>query len=77
MTRRFQFSLRAVLVLMFGAACFFAGIRLERERQREKLEFMEAKFKLLQEIAEDLQLDWPNAKEKPEQQGQKKVSGTE
>ena len=31
---RHQFTLRALLVLMFGAACFFGGIRFERDRRR-------------------------------------------
>ena len=30
MTRRFQFSLRALLAAMLGFACFFAGIRYNR-----------------------------------------------
>lgn len=34
MPRRFQFSLRALLVLMLAAACFFGGIHFERERRR-------------------------------------------
>jgi len=29
-----QFSIRALLVLLPAVACFFAGIRFERERQR-------------------------------------------
>ena len=38
MSRRFQFSLRALLVLMLAVACFFAGIRFERERRRREEE---------------------------------------
>ena len=38
MPRRFQFSLRALLVLMLAVACFFGGIRFERERQRREAE---------------------------------------
>ncbi|HET6879093.1 MAG TPA: hypothetical protein VFI31_02995 [Pirellulales bacterium] len=34
MTRRFQFSLRALLVAMLVVAAFFAGIHFERERRR-------------------------------------------
>jgi hypothetical protein len=34
MRRRFQFSLRALLVATFGVACFFGGIGFERERRR-------------------------------------------
>jgi len=34
MSRRF--SLKALLVLMLSAACFFGGIRVERERQRRE-----------------------------------------
>ncbi|HWB14494.1 MAG TPA: hypothetical protein VG826_35040 [Pirellulales bacterium] len=29
-----QFTLRALLVLLLAVACFFGGIRFERERQR-------------------------------------------
>jgi hypothetical protein len=29
-----QFTLRALLILLLAAACFFGGIRFERERQR-------------------------------------------
>jgi hypothetical protein len=36
MSRRFQFSLRTLLVLMLAVACFFGGIRFERERQRRE-----------------------------------------
>jgi hypothetical protein len=36
MTRRFQFSVRALLVLVLAAACFFGGVRVERERQRRQ-----------------------------------------
>ena len=32
--RRPQFTLRALLVLMLAVACFFGGIRFERERRR-------------------------------------------
>jgi hypothetical protein len=38
MGRRFQFSLRALLVLMLAVACFFAGVRFERERKRLEAE---------------------------------------
>jgi hypothetical protein len=31
MSRRFQFSLRALLVAIFGAACFFGGMAFQRE----------------------------------------------
>lgn len=31
-----QFTLRALLVLMLAVACFFGGIRFERERQRQQ-----------------------------------------
>ena len=31
---RSQFTIRALLVLMLAVACFFGGIRLERERKR-------------------------------------------
>lgn len=34
MKRRFQFSLRALLIAMLCAAFFFGGIRFERERRR-------------------------------------------
>jgi hypothetical protein len=34
MIRRPQFTLRALLVLMLVAACFFGGVQFERERQR-------------------------------------------
>lgn len=36
--RRPQFTLRAVLVLMLAVACFFGGIRFERERRRREAE---------------------------------------
>jgi hypothetical protein len=36
MSRRFQFSLRALLVLILALACFFGGIRFERERRRRE-----------------------------------------
>ncbi|HVX16202.1 MAG TPA: hypothetical protein VHC22_33760 [Pirellulales bacterium] len=39
--RRPQFTLRALLVVMFGAACFFGGIRFERERRRREEEAAE------------------------------------
>ena len=29
--RRFQFSLRALLILMFGVGCFFAGVSWQRQ----------------------------------------------
>ncbi|HJT35146.1 MAG TPA: hypothetical protein VJ783_24180 [Pirellulales bacterium] len=44
MTQRFQFSLRALLVVMFGAACFFGGIRVERERRRRADALQEARL---------------------------------
>ena len=34
--RRPQFSLKTLLVLMLPAACFFGGIRFERERRRRE-----------------------------------------
>jgi hypothetical protein len=34
MSRRFQFSLRALLMVMLVVAAFFGGIRFERERRR-------------------------------------------
>jgi hypothetical protein len=36
MPRRFQFSLKALLILMLAVACFFGGIRFERERRRRE-----------------------------------------
>jgi hypothetical protein len=36
MPRRFQFSLRELLVLILVVACFFAGVRFERERRRRE-----------------------------------------
>lgn len=36
MNRKFQFSVRAMLILMFGVACFFGGVRFERERRRRE-----------------------------------------
>lgn len=36
--RRFQFSLKWLFVAMLAAACFFGGIRFERERQRREQE---------------------------------------
>jgi len=51
---------------MLAAACFFGGIRFERERRRreaEKMAFEAAQSKLLQEMAElQLQLAQSNAK---------------
>jgi hypothetical protein len=35
MMPRPQFTLRALLVLMLAAGCFFGGMRFERERRRE------------------------------------------
>jgi Tfp pilus assembly protein PilN len=35
MPRR-QFTLRVLLALLFGAACFFGGIHFERERRRRE-----------------------------------------
>ena len=35
MPRRFQFSLRALLILMFGVACFFGGLTIGRLRERQ------------------------------------------
>jgi hypothetical protein len=32
--RRPQFTLRALLILLLAVACFFGGIRFERERRR-------------------------------------------
>lgn len=34
MSRRFQFSLRGLLIIMFGAACFICGRAAERSRYR-------------------------------------------
>lgn len=34
MGRPFQFSLRALLVFLLAIACFFAGVRFERDRRR-------------------------------------------
>ena len=34
--RRPQFTIRALLVAMLAAGCFFGGIRFERERQRRE-----------------------------------------
>lgn len=34
MSRWFQFSLKWLFVTMLAVACFFGGIRFERERQR-------------------------------------------
>ncbi len=39
MPRLHQFTLRALLVAMLAAACFFGGIRFERERQRREDEW--------------------------------------
>jgi hypothetical protein len=36
MHRRFQFSLRALLVVMLASATFFGGIQFERERRRRE-----------------------------------------
>jgi hypothetical protein len=36
MSRRFQFSVRALLAAMLAVACFFGGVRVERERQRRE-----------------------------------------
>lgn len=38
MPRRFQLSLRALLVAMPVVAAFFAGVRFERERARREAE---------------------------------------
>ncbi|HWB12665.1 MAG TPA: hypothetical protein VG826_25795 [Pirellulales bacterium] len=35
-----QFTIRTLLILMFGAACFFGGISFERERSRREDEAM-------------------------------------
>jgi hypothetical protein len=37
-----QFTLRALLVLLLAVACFFGGIRFERERQRREDEANES-----------------------------------
>jgi hypothetical protein len=34
MKRRFQFSLRVILTITLMAACFFAGMRFERELRK-------------------------------------------
>lgn len=36
MSRRFQFSLKWLFVAMLAVACFFGGIRFERERRRRQ-----------------------------------------
>ena len=36
MSARFQFSLRALLVLILAVSCFFAGDRFGRDRQRHE-----------------------------------------
>ena len=36
MSRRFQFSLKWLFVAMLAVACFFGGIRFERERRRRE-----------------------------------------
>ena len=36
MSRRFQFSLKTLLVAMLVAAAFFGGIHFERERRRRE-----------------------------------------
>jgi hypothetical protein len=41
--RRPQFSIRALLVAMLAAACFFGGIHFERERRRREDEAATAK----------------------------------
>lgn len=38
MPRRVQFSLRALLVLVFGAACFFGGIVIGRKHEGRQLQ---------------------------------------
>ena len=38
MSRRFQFSLKWLFVAMLAVACFFGGIRFERERRRHLAE---------------------------------------
>lgn len=70
MPRRFQFSLRALLVLMFGIACFFGGIRFGRDRQKSEDVLAEQiarkewrtqqAAKLLQELDEVLDRDLPS-----------------
>lgn len=42
--RRPQFSLRALLVLMLSVACFFGGVRFERERRRRSDEAARAEI---------------------------------
>jgi hypothetical protein len=53
MSRRFQFSLRALLVLMLCVACYFAGIQFERERKRREAARIPSapEFKLSREAA--------------------------
>lgn len=53
MFRRWQFSLRALLVLVLAVACFVGGIRFEQERQaRIKAKVPTApEFKLSREAA--------------------------
>jgi hypothetical protein len=36
MSRRFQFSLKWLFVAMLAVACFFGGVRFERERRRRE-----------------------------------------
>jgi hypothetical protein len=44
MSRRFQFSLRWLFVAMMAVACFFGGIRFERERRRRENEALAGGF---------------------------------
>jgi hypothetical protein len=60
MRRRFQFNLQALLVLVFGAACFFGGIAVgrrheERQLRAERTATSEVIGKLLQSHTEALQ----------------------
>lgn len=54
MNRRFQFSLRSLLVVILVAASFLGGIHFERERRRRADELEEAR---LQKVFE---LGWGN-----------------
>jgi hypothetical protein len=37
MRRRFQFSLRALLILMLAFACFFGGMAVQRQADKPKI----------------------------------------
>jgi hypothetical protein len=50
MSRRFQFSLRTLFVAMLAVACFFGGIRFERELERRRQKVL---------YSSDLGIPWP------------------